>query len=222
MDIYGLRELNELLLNAFIFSSNVWMFKSRDEMIEYFCDHVIECDICTAVVVSDESGEHYRINENVLKCRYLNYIPRVFSLVNAEYCECEDVMHKLLLSIPVSNRTAVYIFLKDSDEEAVQILKDMATVLSGAIENLEIKIELSAMVSRLKANLEHFEYLSDRLRNPLSVIIGVCELKDAIDTEKAFEMVRESAEKIKSVLDNLADAEVKSKEMFERVHDNNI
>ncbi len=217
-----LRRLNELLFSAFTFSSNVWMFKSRDEMIKYFCDHVIENDNCTGVVVSDENGEHYRMNENVLKCKYLNYIPRVFSVVNAEYCECENVEHKLLLSIPISNRAAAYIFLKEADEETVQILKDMVTVLSRAIENLEINMELEAMLSRLKANLQQLEYLSDRLRNPLSVILGVYELKDEIGTDKAFEMVRRSAEKIKEVLDNLSDAEVKSKEMFKKLSYDNI
>ncbi|WP_456330205.1 histidine kinase dimerization/phospho-acceptor domain-containing protein [Archaeoglobus sp.] len=217
-----LRRINELLFSAFTFSSNVWMFKSRDEMIKYFCDHVIENDNCTGVVVSDENGEHYRMNENVLKCKYLNYIPRVFSVVNAEYCECENVEHKLLLSIPISNRAAAYIFLKEADEETVQILKDMVTVLSRAIENLEMNMELEAMLSRLKANLQQLEYLSDRLRNPLSVILGVYELKDEIGTDKAFEMVRRSAEKIKEVLDNLSDAEVKSKEMFKKLSYDNI
>ncbi len=217
-----LRRINELLFSAFTFSSNVWMFKSRDEMIKYFCDHVIENDNCTGVVVSDENGEHYRMNENVLKCKYLNYIPRVFSVVNAEYCECENVEHKLLLSIPISNRAAAYIFLKEADEETVQILKDMVTVLSRTIENLEMNMELEAMLSRLKANLQQLEYLSDRLRNPLSVILGVYELKDEIGTDKAFEMVRRSAEKIKEVLDNLSDAEVKSKEMFKKLSYDNI
>ncbi|WP_202320705.1 hypothetical protein [Archaeoglobus neptunius] len=217
-----LRRINELLFNAFTFSSNVWMFRNREKMIKYFCDLVIESDECTGVIVTDESGEHYRMNENVLKCRYLNYTPKVFSVVNAEHCECEDVDHKLLLSIPVSNKAAAYIFLKDANEETIQILKDMVTVLSRAIENLEITVEMDVMLSRLKANLEHFQYLSDRLRNPLSIILGVSELKDEIDTDKAFEMVKKSAEKIKIVLDSLSEAELKSKEMFEKLYYDNI
>lgn len=210
----SLKRINELLFTAFTFSSNIWMFNSRKEMIDFFCDQVFENENCTAVVVSDKTGEHYRMEENVMKCKYLKYRPRVFSIIISEECKC-DMNHRYLLAIPISDDSSAYIFLRDISEETVQILKDMVLVLSRAIENLEMWLERELMLLRLKLNLEHFQFLSDRLRNPLSVIIGVSELADELETEKAFELIRTSATKIKEVLDDLADAEVRSKKMYE-------
>ncbi len=210
-----LRKLNDLLFVAFTFSSQVWMFDKREKMIEYFIDRVFENELCTAVVVSDRTGEYYRMGEDVMFCRYLNYLPKTFNFITSRECQCENVKHSILIMIPILEGSAVYIFLSEESEEVIQILKDMAMVLARAIENLETKETVYAMVKRLERNLEYFQFLADRLRNPLSVIMGVTEMVDEFGVGKGLRMIRESAERMKKVLDDLGDAEVLTKKMCE-------
>ncbi len=205
-----LRELNDLLFTAFTISSQVWMFGSRESMIEFFCDQLSELGCCKAVVISDKTGEYYRMNENVLSCRYLNYQPKIPSVIRAEYCDCEGVNHSILLMVPYDEKSAVYVFLTAVSEEGLQILKDTASVLGRAIESLETHREKKRAIGQLMENLRQFEMLSDRLRNPLAVIMGLVELEGEIDERKAFRMIGESAVKIKRILDELTDSEVRT------------
>jgi hypothetical protein len=214
-EIQQLRRINNLLFDAFTLSSQIWMFKSREEMVELFCNIVAEDDDCTAVVVSDKGGNHYRMKEDVLNCKFLNYTPNVFGIVDANYCECENVSHNYLVVFPAAEGTSVYVFLKNLEEEYVQILKEMVDVLARAIEHLEIQEKNELVMQRLKENLEQFQFLADRLRNPLAVIQGVAELAEEMDTNTVFEMVRRSAKKMKEVLDSLSEAEVSSIELYQ-------
>lgn len=214
-EVQQLRRINNLLFNAFMLSSQIWMFKSREKMIELFCNIVAEDEGCTAVVVSDKSGTHYRMSEDVFSCKFLNYTPNVFGIIDASYCECKNVSHDYLVVFPAAEGTSVYVFLKNIEEEHVQILKEMVDVLSRAIKHLEIQKENEMVMERLKENLKHFQFLADRLRNPLAVIQGVAELAGEMDMETVFEMVRKSAEKMKEVLDSLSEAEVSSIELYQ-------
>ncbi|MBO8180632.1 MAG: hypothetical protein H0Z19_09195 [Archaeoglobus sp.] len=216
-EVQQLRRINNLLFNAFTLSSQIWMFKSRKEMIQFFCGIIFEDEACTAVVVSDRDGEYYQMDENVMNCKFLNYNPKVFSIVDTRYCECEKVNHRYLAVFPVLGETSVYVFLKEQDEEYIQILKEMTAVLGRALEFLEIQKENEEILRRLKSNLQHFQFLSDRLRNPLAIIQGVAELADELSPKKAFEMVKRSAEKMKEVLDSLTEAEVSSINLYEEV-----
>lgn len=214
-DVMQLKKINDLLFNAFILSSQIWMFGSREDMIQFFCDIVFDNETCSAVVVSDKSGEYYRVSEDVMRCRFLNYIPKVFNIVDSSHCECKDVQHRYLAIFPIQNAT-VYIYLKEVEEDRIQILKEMVSVLSKAFEHLEIQEEREKIVEQLKANLNHFQFLADRLRNPLAVIQGVVEVADAFEPEKAFEMIMRSVQKMKEVLDDLADVEASSLELYGR------
>jgi len=84
-EVRQLRRINNLLFNAFTLSSQIWMFKSRREMIQFFCGVIFEDEACTAVIVSDRDGEYYQMDENVMNCKYLNYTPKVFSIVDTRY-----------------------------------------------------------------------------------------------------------------------------------------
>ena len=75
-EVQQLRRINNLLFNAFTLSSQIWMFKSRKEMIQFFCGIIFEDEACTAVVVSDRDGEYNQMDENVMNCKFLNYNPK--------------------------------------------------------------------------------------------------------------------------------------------------
>ncbi|WP_290623212.1 hypothetical protein [Archaeoglobus sp. UBA231] len=212
-----LKKLNEMLFTAFTFSSYIWIYNSREEMIKFFADIVFDNELCTAVVISDKTGEYYRMDEDVMSCKYLNYQPKRFGFVNVKECSCKNFNHKYLLTIPICENSAVYLFLTENYEEIVQILKDMTVVLSRAIEHFENRKAVEGMVKRLEANLEYFQFLADRLRNPLAVILGVTELENEIGLGKGIKMIRESAEKMKKVLDDLGDAEISTKRAYEKI-----
>lgn len=216
-DVKQLKKMNDLLFNAFMLSSQVWMFSDRKDMIQFFCDIVFDDKTCSALIVSDKSGEYYRMDEDVMQCKFLNYIPKVFNIVDSSHCECNSVQHRYLAIFPAKDAT-VYIYLKEAEEDRIQILKEMVSVLSRALEHPEIQEEREKIVEQLRKNLNYFQFLADRLRNPLAVIQGVVEVADEFETEKAFEMIMSAVRKMKEVLDDLADAEISSLRLYNRSH----
>jgi len=213
-DVRQLKKMSELLFNAFTLSSQIWAFKDRKDAISFFCDVVFDDETCTALVVSDKSGDYYRMDEDVMECKFLDYIPKVFKIVDSSHCECSGMQHRYLAIFPVSRDTAVYIYLKEFEEDRIQILKEMVSVLSRALEHLEMQEEKEQIVEQLRENLYHFQFLADRLRNPLAVIQGVAEVVDDIGVEKALEMIMRSVQKMKEVLDDLAEAETSSLKIY--------
>lgn len=216
-DVKQLKKMNDLLSNAFMLSSQVWTFSDRKDMIQFFCDIVFDDKTCSALIVSDKSGEYYRMDEDVMQCKFLNYIPKVFNIVDSSHCECNSVQHRYLAIFPAKD-AAVYIYLKEAEEDRIQILKEMVSVLSRALEHPEIQEEREKIVEQLRKNLNYFQFLADRLRNPLAVIQGVVEVADEFETEKAFEMIMSAVRKMKEVLDDLADAEISSLRLYNRSH----
>ncbi len=205
-----LKYLNELLFKAFEISSQIWLFQKREEMLNFFCEQISELKSCTAVVAIDSYGVYSKMKEDVTPCRYLGFHPRTISVIPHNHCKC-DVEHDYLVMIPYSKTSTIYFFLKSRNnicEETLQVLRDMVFVLSKALDNLETKIKLEAAFNQLQANLNHFQYLADKLRNPLAVILGVTELEGEIDCKKAFNLIRNSGLKIKKVLDEMRDSEI--------------
>lgn len=201
--------MTEYLYAAFAIASQVWMTDKRDQALDFTCEQIAELDDCTAVIISDERGEFYRMKENVLHCRWLRYFPKSFSMVISSGCGCE-AEHEIMLAIPYDRGCAAYVFLREYCEECVQVLKDIFVLISNCLRAMRIREENRIMVERLKENLEHFAFLSDRLRNPLAVILGVTELEGEIDVDRAFELIRKNALRIKETLDELSLEEVRT------------
>ncbi len=49
------------------------------------------------------------MSEDILSCKFLNYTPNVFGIIDASYCECKNVSHDYLVVFPAA-RTSVYVF----------------------------------------------------------------------------------------------------------------
>ncbi len=202
----------DFLFAAFTISSQVWMFDSRESMVEFFCDQLAELDRCMAVVMVDSCCECYKMKENVLHCKYLRYQPRTLNVVST--CRCEGVKHDTLLMTPYAKNSVAYVFLRDVCEEELQVLKDTILVLARAIESLEMRMERERILRQLVENLRQFEFLADRLRNPLAVILGMAELEGEVDTARAFHLIRKSAYRIKRILDELTVSEIKTQNII--------
>ncbi len=205
------KRLNELLTKALEISSNIWGFQRREDILDFFCNQISEIDNFIAVVIIDPSGIYNTIKEDISFCRYLHYQPRTVSVISCEDCEyaCGNKRNSIIM-IPYSNMSSVYFFLSDFlYEEIIYILSNLVSILSKALENLEIRLKLEEAFNQLQTNLNYFQHLADKLRNPLAVILGVTELKDdEIDCRKAFNLIRRSGFKIKKVLEEMRDFEM--------------
>ncbi len=201
--------LIDFLSTAFVVSSQIWTMDSREKMLRFVCEQICELEACTAVIIADRSGEYVRAKEDVFFCEWLRYLPRALTIVRKERCKCR-VEHDLMLAVPLDD-AAAYVFLKNVPEECLQVLKDLFIVVSKALEARRAEEEKRAAMFRLRRNLEYFAFLSDRFRNPLAVILGVVELKEDFEVDRAFLLIRDSAMKMKEILDRLSEEEVKTR-----------
>ncbi len=200
--------MNDLLFTAFSIASYIWLFDSREKIFQFVCEELIQLDICRAVVVIDEGAEYYKVEDKeVLSCEFLKYQPKSFSFVEKE----------LLVSSPILHNSAIYVFLKRCDEEILQIFQDLFQVIRLACENLEFRKRREEIILALKEILAHFQFLADKLRNPLAIIFGALEIKDEVGTEKACFFVNEGAERIKKILDELSEWEKKFKRISKTI-----
>ncbi|MCX8000402.1 MAG: hypothetical protein N3A69_15855, partial [Leptospiraceae bacterium] len=168
----------------------------------------IQLDLCRAVFVIDEI-EYYRIKEGekVLDYEFLNYQPKNFYFIEKEK----------VISAPISPQSVIFIFLKDYDEEVLQVFQDLQQVVRLACENIEFRKKKEKIIEVLKESLEHFQFLADKLRNPLSIIFGALEIKDEVGIEKACIFVKEGAERIRNILDELSDHEGRIKNISKTI-----
>ncbi|MDI9646323.1 MAG: hypothetical protein QFX40_06480 [Archaeoglobales archaeon] len=204
-------EANDVFYIALSIATQIWMLEERRQMVEFVCSQLAELEECSAVVMVDKEGEFYSMKENVLACEFLRYHPRSLSIVDANRCKCEKREHELLVALSYNSGCGAYVFLKKANEETIQVIKDVFDILSRAIALKKIQDERVKIIERLQKNLEYFAHLSDRIRNPLAVIMGAIEIGDEIGKEKVYELVWKNALKIKETLDELSDAELKTK-----------
>ncbi|AEA46225.1 PAS domain S-box protein [Archaeoglobus veneficus] len=128
-----------------------------------------------------------------------------------EKCPINDE-HRFLqvLVIPIVHEEKFYGILSFNspvsdafDTEEIGLLLDLADDLGFALKAIDVEKERSAAIKQLKENIEQFEYLADRLRNPLAIMRGYMELRDEISTEKVLEMIDSQINRIHRILDDL-------------------
>uniref|UniRef100_A0A7C4WFA9 Signal transduction histidine kinase dimerisation/phosphoacceptor domain-containing protein n=1 Tax=Geoglobus ahangari TaxID=113653 RepID=A0A7C4WFA9_9EURY len=205
--------LNELLFKVFEISSLIWLFREREDILNFFCEKVSELEDCAGIVLRDITGVYGR---GVVDCIYLSTEPKTIKIIAAKNCNCKAKReHDYLLICPTPQVTA-YVFIKGVPcEITLQILKEIFFILSRALDNLEAFINLEIAINQLKSNLEYFYYLSDRLRNPLTGILVATELKDEIETEKAFRVIRECGLRIEKILNEMKQLEISTRKTLD-------
>lgn len=194
-----------LLLTAFSIACYIWLFDSKEKMFNFLTEELIQLEECRAVVITDENAEFYKIKEdkNVLNCEFLKYQPKGFCFVEKEK----------MVSAPITPQSAIYVFLNDCDEEKLQVFQDLFQVVRLACENLEFRKKKEEIVLMLKRSFEHFQFLADKLRNPLAVIFGALEIKEELGIEKACALIENGARRIKDILDELSEHEARVREI---------
>ncbi|MEM0088437.1 MAG: hypothetical protein QXD49_07455 [Archaeoglobaceae archaeon] len=195
-----------LLLTAFSIACYIWLFESKDKIFNFLTEELVQLEECKAVVVIDENAEYYRIkeeSERVLNCEFLRYQPKGFCFIEKEK----------MISAPITRQSAIYVFLKEVDEERLQVFQDLFQVVRLACENLEFRKKKEEIILALKESLEHFQFLADKLRNPLAVIFGALEIKEELGVEKTCALVENGAERIRKILDELSNHELRIREI---------
>lgn len=121
--------------------------------------------------------------------------------------------HKYDFAIPLAFKERMYgvlvvSTLKPLTDDEIEIFSSMGEDLSYAIYSKEVERQRVEALNQLKSNLAHFEYLSDRLRNPISVILGYLEMWDELGSQQVLKVVEEQTKRMMKILEELRKEEV--------------
>ncbi len=117
---------------------------------------------------------------------------------------CGDVDRVCLLPVFFEGKVYALLGLFGSfDSGQLGFLRFLEKILGLFMHFIDIKKELALAREIVIENFSHFEYIADKLRNPLTAIVGYLEVKEDIGYENAFEGIRLQTERIGKVLDNL-------------------
>ncbi len=87
--------------------------------------------------------------------------------------------------------------------EEMSILLDLMEDLGFALKAIEVEKERKAALKQLRENIKQFEYLADRLRNPLAIVRGYLDLRNEVSSEVILEEVETQITRIHKLLDEL-------------------
>ncbi len=129
--------------------------------------------------------------------------------------ECDDcrlrdkVGSAYVFATPLSYGRSLYgaVFLVSNrrfQEDEVQYLVEISRNVSLVLRNEEVAREREVILDQLKRNVEQFEFLSDKLRNPLAVIRGYLDVRDLVeDREKIFNELEQQVRRIEKILEQM-------------------
>lgn len=119
----------------------------------------------------------------------------------------DDSVKKLV--IPVSHENKLYgVIWAHSDSESLSneeldMINGLAKDFALALKTIEVEKKRKEALDKMGDNLEYFEYLADRLRNPLAIMRGFVDLKEDIGTERTFKELSNQINRMNRLLDNL-------------------
>jgi len=102
------------------------------------------------------------------------------------------------------------------DGEEMNILLDLVDDIGFAIRTIEIERERKEALNQIKENLEVFESLADKLRNPLAIIKGFIEVKEDVGIDKTLKVISKEIGRMQEILDELREKERKTYKLEEK------
>ncbi len=85
-----------------------------------------------------------------------------------------------------------------------------------------VQKDRKVIIEQLAENLRRFETSSDKLRNPLAVLITALEVKDELGDEEFIQIVRDQTLRIQHELDGLREDENKTYELVEEIYNKSV
>ncbi len=131
------------------------------------------------------------------------FIPKGFHPETCVHGEKAKEYHGYAFPILYNLELKGLIFIRNKDELSGQekrILETLAGDLAYAIHDFELEKERNVVLEQLKENINNMMVLVDRIKNPLTVIKGLTELK-------CKEIEGEVEKEIQSILDTVAEIE---------------
>ncbi|MCS7144650.1 MAG: PAS domain S-box protein [Archaeoglobaceae archaeon] len=139
-----------------------------------------------------------------LKHPYLDFLS---DKINIKEVTQELVGDNWLTFIPILNdglHSIVVISRKDKfSEEELRVISTISQDVSMRLRALKVEKEKEKALKLIMENLEHFEELADKLRNPLAVIKGYLEIRDEVPEKDFIRNISEHADRIEKILDEL-------------------
>ncbi len=209
----SLRRLNRLLIASSEISQLIVRRVSKERLLKNACRILrkyggfssVCCKVDDKLIISGSRSI-------VRRCKFV----KSESMVGYEYKVAKGLYS---LSFPLKYGKKVYGFLAvlppgELNAEGLQQLHNIARNISVALRYMDIAEECEIAFRQIKKNLEHFEFLADKLRNPLAVIKGYLEVREEFDDyEKIFREFEVQVERMEKILEELAEEEAKTYEL---------
>ncbi|MEM0302333.1 MAG: PAS domain S-box protein [Archaeoglobaceae archaeon] len=146
-----------------------------------------------------------------------NLLDSVRDKINAGEVIQKFVDGKWLTFLPIyENRLHSVLILKRSHrftEDELRVISTIAQDVSMRLKALKVEKEQERALKLIMENLEQFEELADKLRNPLAVIKGYLEIRDEVPEEEVIKNIWEHANRIEKILDELRFKELATYQM---------
>ncbi len=123
---------------------------------------------------------------------------------------------KFYVAMPILGKSPNVIVIESErsfDDEEIGLLDTISKDISIALKALFDEKIRESILKVIVQNLEHFESLADKLRNPLAIIMGLLELRDEVNFERILNEIEAQAIKIEKILDELRMGEILTYEM---------
>jgi|GEM_PF-4363951 len=134
-----------------------------------------------------------------------------------ETCNRAEKLYETNLVLPIIHEEHVFgylwFYLREDifSKEELEFIKDLVSDLGVALMSIKIEERRKEALDRIKENLEYFEFLSDKLRNPVAIIKGIIDIKDDIGLKKTVEVTSQQIDRIIEILNDLR---IKEEETF--------
>ncbi|MFO7966249.1 MAG: PAS domain-containing protein [Archaeoglobaceae archaeon] len=160
-----------------------------------------------------EKLEHMANNGEILCLKAMESQNRKLGTLPIDYlcknCSLNGDESIKKLVIPISHKDRVYGVLwiyshsKSFTNEELEMINDLASDLALALKTVEVEKKRKEALDKMKDNLEYFEYLADRLRNPLAIMRGFVDVREDVGEEKTFKELTKQINRMNRILDNL-------------------
>ncbi len=98
-------------------------------------------------------------------------------------------------------------------DEELHVFSSLARDVTFSFKSIKIEREKDAALRVIMDNLDQFEYLADKLRNPLAIIKGLIEVRGEMKEGDLIAKISEQADRIEKILDELRAREIATFEM---------
>ncbi len=212
----SLEKLNRLLMASSEISQLIVRRVSKERVLRNACRILRKYgEFLSVCCVIDDKLIVSGSRSIVRRCKFI----KSGSMVRCECKDCRVARGFHLLSFPLKYGRKVYGYLamfssRELSAEELQQLHNIARNISVALRYMDIAEEREIAFKQIKKNLEHFEFLADRLRNPLAVMKGYLEVREEFDDyEKIFREFEVQVERMVKILEELAKEEAKTYEL---------